>query len=123
MDNVIFHGLNNYPDTIEGYRQMKLDVLSDFAIPITDTMKSEIEKRTTHRSLDNFCAYIIDRFLENPKMKNEHYFKLVLACKGAETIRADKAMTIVGYDGFYELVHKKLIKVFGISDGIAIYAL
>lgn len=123
MDNVIFHRLKNYPDTIDGYKQMKLDVLSDFAIPITDTMKSEIEKRTTYGSLDKFCAYIIDRFLENPKMKNEHYFKLALASNGAETIRADKAMRVVGYDGFYELVHKKYIKVFGIHDGIAIYAL
>jgi len=114
--------VKTYPDTIEGYREMKLDILSDFAVPITDTLKSEIEKRTTYGSLDNFCAYIIDNFLENPKMKNENYFKLVLAHPGVATIKGDDAMRVVGHTGFYELLSRNLTKPFGISDGITVYA-
>lgn len=115
--------VKNYPDTLEGYKEMKLDVLSDFAIPITDTLKSEIEKRTTYGSVDNFCAYIIDRFLENQKMNNEYYLKLVLAHPGATTIKGDDAMRVVGHTGFYELLSRNLIKPFGVADGITVYAL
>lgn len=122
MDNNIFHGIKNYPDSIEGYRQMKLDVLSDFSVPITETIEREIEKRTTTYSLDNFCTYIIDLFMENPKVRNEHYLKLILAHRGVTSIRGDDAVKTVGNDGFYELVRKKYITPLGISDGITVYA-
>ena len=118
-----FTPVKSYPDTFEGYKEMKLDILSDFTVPITETLKSEINKRTTHTSLDNFCDYVINSFLENAKMKNESYFKLVLAYPGATTIKGDDAMRVVGHIGFYELLSKKLITPFGIADGITVYAL
>lgn len=119
----IFTPVVSYPNTVEGYRKMKLEVLYDCSIPITETLRSEINKRTTFGSLDNFCKYVLDVFWEHPKANNEYYFKLFLACNGATTISANDAMKLIGHEGFYELVRKKFIKPFGVADGITIYAL
>lgn len=52
------HGaLLNYP--IKDYRKMKIEILKDFTVPITDEIEKEINRRNSESEIDHYCHDLI----------------------------------------------------------------
>lgn len=107
--------------TIEAYRQMKIEILKDFCIPVTETIIDEINYRESEIAIDNYCNYIIHKFLNKPQMRNKNYLDLISKCPNMEMIDEDVIIKCIGERGFYDLKAKGHIKCLGYNNGMRCY--
>lgn len=107
--------------TIEAYRQMKIEILKDFCIPVTATIIEEINYRDSEIAIDNYCNYIVHKFLNSPKMDDENYVKLICKYQSKTEIDEGTIINLVGSKAFYSLKAKGYIKSLGYRNGMRYY--
>lgn len=49
--------------SIEEYRKMKIKILRDLTIPITNEIEKEINRRNSESEIDRYCHDIIKHYL------------------------------------------------------------
>lgn len=57
----MYGALLNY--SLKDYRKMKIEILKDFTVPITDEIEKEINRRNSESEIDHYCHDVIKHYL------------------------------------------------------------
>lgn len=101
----------NLPSTVPEYREMKLEVLSDFGIKVTSTLKAELEKRNDFASLDRYCHDLINVWSNDHRVRGSKYlYELVIPNPTRRGFSEREIVFSIGKAGFNFLLEKGWIK-------------
>jgi hypothetical protein len=104
-------------------RKEKIELLKDFCVPITESIKAQLKELNTEIALDNYCTKLVREFLSDERISDKYFSKIVGRYYGKELLRESTIIHLVGQIGFSQLCRKGYITYVGIKDGRKYYSL